>query len=298
MATKTAKKTAKKAAKKATVKKVAKTASETHAEKKEVKKGCVPPKNARHSGRLNAFGLFDNVGYVFKENGDVDWKAMIDPANLVVNEDWFVRYKKDIPSSTEGLKDEQMIITLQGFKDLAKLRGYQSVSFDVLESSKEYVSVKCSIQWRGNYETLDQSIYYEELANASVYNTDSFASVFLETIGANRAFSRCVRNFLNINIVGSEEVGSRSAKKLQIGEEAEVTEEASGSWGVGIHGILMKSFESKFAKDGFDDFLGFLRSAYSKEIYRNENASKWKTIEDIDPKDCREILKVIKEWEK
>ena len=290
---KVAKKTAKPAAKKTTAKKKTTKKKVEVVEDKRIR-GCVPP-NSRIA--TNSFGLFEQVEYVFGEDGLVDWKDMINPKHVVVNEDWFIRHQKDIPTSIEGLKDEQKIITLQGFKELAMLRGYNSLKFEIVNSSDTYCNMKCSIVWDANFETKNREVLHEEVANASVYNTDSFASVFLETIAANRAFSRCVRNFLKINIVGSEEVGSREAKKLKLNGEKQEEESEDGIVSkINIHDILVKSFEDKFQKNSFEDFLAFLRVAYQKDVYKNEQTSEWKSFEDISGKDCRQIMKVIKEW--
>ena len=48
---------------------------------------------------------------------------------------------------------------------------------------------------------------FESLADATLNNTKSFARFFLAAIAENRAFVRCVRNFLKINIVSQEELG-------------------------------------------------------------------------------------------
>ena len=68
-----------------------------------------------------------------------------------------------------------------------------------------YVTAKCRIAWLPNYESLC-GLEYEDVANATLDNTDSFGAKFLETIACNRAFVRCVRNYLNIHIVGADEI--------------------------------------------------------------------------------------------
>jgi hypothetical protein len=50
-------------------------------------------------------------------------------------------------------------------------------------------------------------VIFESLADATLNNTKSFARFFLAAIAENRAFVRCVRNFLKINIVSQEELG-------------------------------------------------------------------------------------------
>ena len=50
------------------------------------------------------------------------------------------------------------------------------------------------------------------MANATLNNTSSFATKFLEAIACNRAFIRCVRNFLNVHIVGDDEIDKSAVK--------------------------------------------------------------------------------------
>jgi hypothetical protein len=58
-----------------------------------------------------------------------------------------------------------------------------------------------------NFETSGQEVEFESLADAHLDNTKSFAKDFLMAIAENRAFVRSVRNFLRINIIGSDELG-------------------------------------------------------------------------------------------
>jgi len=66
------------------------------------------------------------------------------------------------------------LIKLAGIKELAKLRGYTSVKYDVIKCEASYVAVKCGITWIPNYESEYES-YYEDVANATVNNTSDFA---------------------------------------------------------------------------------------------------------------------------
>ena len=150
-------------------------------------------------------GLLKNVDYIFNEDGSVNWRGMIKPEFLYPNKGWFDMRNQQVPTSTEGLKDNQLLIMLGGIKDLARLRGFYSVEFDT-EREGDYVTAKCSISWMGSYETNGDNIRYQDVANATGENTDDFCYKFLETIACNRAFVRCVRNFLNINIVGADEI--------------------------------------------------------------------------------------------
>jgi hypothetical protein len=68
-------------------------------------------------------GLLKNQDYVFNEDGSIDWRSMIKPDFLYPNRDWFTIRSKPVPDSTEGLRDNQLLIMLGGIKELAKMRG-------------------------------------------------------------------------------------------------------------------------------------------------------------------------------
>jgi hypothetical protein len=64
----------------------------------------------------------------------------------------------------------------------------------------------CTISWIPNFETEGRKVTFSAIGDASPSNTNSFARFFLGPIAENRAFVRCVRNFLKINIVGNDEI--------------------------------------------------------------------------------------------
>lgn len=157
----------------------------------------------------NSFGLLENdkVNYIFDEDGFINWRAMINKKWLYPNpssvEKGFIA--KNAP--VDNLKDADLCIKLFGLKDLAQIRGMNNVSFRVDSASADYVAVTCKIDWKPNYETENVAISYEALADAHYNNTKSFARNFLMATAENRAFSRCVRSFLKINIVSDIEMG-------------------------------------------------------------------------------------------
>ena len=51
-----------------------------------------------------------------------------------------------------------------------------------------------------------QEVVFSAIGDASPNNTTGFGQAFLAACAENRAFVRCVRNFLRINIVGKEEL--------------------------------------------------------------------------------------------
>ena len=142
-----------------------------------------------------------HVDYSFKEDGSISWRDLIDSKYLV---------PKDKAKGTDvsNLQDRDLLILLNGIKELAQIRGYNYVQYNVITANPEYVMTSCEIEWIPNYETEGRTIKFQALADASLDNTDGFSRYYLAAIAENRAFVRCVRNFLKINIVGKEEIGA------------------------------------------------------------------------------------------
>ncbi len=234
-------------------------------------------------------GLLKNQDYVFNKDGSIDWRSMIKSDFLYPNRDWFTTRNKPVPDSTEGLRDNQLLIMLGGIKELAKMRGYSSVDFEVDNISDGYVTAKCTIEWDGNYESCATT--YTDVANASLDNTDSFASKFLETIACNRAFVRCVRNFLNIHIVGADEIDKSKGSKLsQSSSDPSFTVSAATTT---PKGLLEKYLRDKHEVTNFDGFKDLLRLLWKEEKYVNEDVKDWGSFNDIPVKEVRKLIAVI-----
>ena len=136
-----------------------------------------------------------SVEYKFTEDGLIDWRKMIKPEYLVPNK------SRTSETDVTKLKDYQLIILLGGIKELAQIRGYAAVNYDVVSPSSDYVVATCSITWSPNYETEDKHLTFSAIGDASPSNTKDFAKFFLGPIAENRAFVRCVRNFLKIKLL-------------------------------------------------------------------------------------------------
>ena len=130
---------------------------------------------------------------------------MIRPEFLVPNK------QRTQETDISKLEDKDLLILLGGIKELAQIRGFKSVGYSIPSATPIYVMAACTIAWVGNYETNNEDIIFEALADASPDNTQSFAKNYLAAIAENRAFVRCVRNFLKINIVGQDEVGAKTS---------------------------------------------------------------------------------------
>lgn len=230
------------------------------------------------------YGLLKNIEYTFNDDGSVDWRSMIKDEHLFPNKSWFQLRKKDVPRSIDGLADHQLLIKLSGIKELARLRGFTNVHYDTVRCEDHHVAVSCHISFIPNYETSNEPVSFEDMANATIDNTNSFAKKFLETIACNRAFVRCVRNFLNVHIVGDDEIDKSDPKQ------------ESQSNDITPAGFLKKELKESHSISNYEEFLPLLRDLHkSKKISISTDVIKtWNDFSDISAKDCRVLLGVIK----
>jgi hypothetical protein len=243
--------------------------------------------------KRNEHGLLEKVTYSFNEDGSVDWRSMVKEEFLYPNKDWFEMRKKPVPSSVDGLKDNQLFIMLGGIKELAKLRGFESVSFNTENISEGYVKATCRIKWMQNYESGGISSSYEDVANASFDNTSSFASKFLETIACNRAFVRCVRNFLNIHIVGADEI-DKSKEGSSVPYIEASSDEIHSVASLSPHAQLRMIYVDEMNGGSFEDFKELLRQFWTEGKYKNPDAKDWTQFDDIPVKEARKIRALLK----
>jgi hypothetical protein len=225
-------------------------------------------------------GLLKNIQYIFNEDGSVNWRAMIKDEHLFPNRGWFESRGKDVPSSAEGLGDHQLLIKLSGIKELARLRGINHVAYFAEKCELDHVAVNCTVNFIGNYETGGEQVSFQDMANATLDNTSSFATKFLETIACNRAFVRCVRNFLNVHIVGDDEI-DKSGKPPTVSKNKDP---------LSPYGLLQKEFST------FDEFKDKLRDLYTSKVYKQdvEVIKQWQDFSDIPPKEARILISLIK----
>jgi len=242
--------------------------------------------------KRNEHGLLENAEYIFNEDGSVDWRAMIKPEFLYPNKDWFEARKQPVPTSIEGLKDNQLFIMLGGIKELARLRGFESVTFNTENISDNYVTASCEITWSPNYESGSQKVVYQDVANATINNTSSFAVKFLETIACNRAFVRCVRNFLNIHIVGADEIDKSKEANNAISIESSSDENPIAS--LSPLSQLKQVFREKTGGKTFEEFKEILRQFWIEKAYKNGDAAEWNDWDDIPAKEARKIRALMK----
>ena len=206
----------------------------------------------RISIRRDENGLIEEpkTEYIFNEEGFVDWRKMVKPEFLVSNR------QRTQETDVSELEDKDLLILLGGIKELAQIRGYTSVDYEVKTPSADYVTAVCRIKWIPNFETEGREVAFSAIADASPANTHSFASDYLAAIAENRSFVRCVRNFLRINIVGQDELGAGGGAKTTpaSGEQTlsfEPKEHLSAL--MKQRGISFEKLKAKLVKEGYEN---------------------------------------------
>jgi hypothetical protein len=190
------------------------------------------------------------IEYTFNEDGMIDWRKMVKVEYLVSNR------QRTKETDVSKLEDRDLLILLGGIKELAQIRGYKKVSYDVHSPSPDYVVATCSITWTPNYETENNEITFSAIGDASPNNTKSFAKYFLGPIAENRSFVRCVRNFLKINIVSQEEMGD--AKLNDQESQSDITDPKYLLEQIMKEkSIAFKIIKSKLVKEGIKDADNF-----------------------------------------
>jgi hypothetical protein len=224
-------------------------------------------------------GLLKNIQYVFDDDGSINWRKMVDDEHLFPNSQAF---NGSPPSSIEGVPDHKLLIKLSGIKELARLRGFSDISYEVVKCELDHVAVICNINFIANYETSGKTVWFQDMANATLDNTHDFGQSFLETMACNRSFVRAVRNFLNIHIVGADEI-DKSNKKSS-------SKKSNSKPNLSPQSMLDTAFDGNF-----DNFVSDLRKLWAKNIYKNKDITNWKSFEDIPIKEARILIKLIKE---
>ncbi len=241
--------------------------------------------------KRNENGLLPNVPYIFNEDGMINWRKMVKPEYLAVRKECekevLEKYgKKSLEEIDKTqVEDKYLLILLPGIKALSKLRGFLAVNQHVDDVKDTKATVTCSIDFIGNYETEGHVVTFSDVGSASIENTKDFGQKYLESIAANRAFVRAVRNFLGINIVGQDEVETVSSPTA--------ADEPPQLGSVNSRALLQKATEAgkTFAqiKEGCTNLYHAEIAAKKKPTY-NSDPSTWNRFEDIPGADAFTVI--------
>jgi hypothetical protein len=195
------------------------------------------------SWKRNEFGLLDHITYSYYPDGRINYRALILPEFLVPN-----RYRTE-ETDVSKLEDKDLLILLAGIKYIAKIRGYRGVDHQIVSCSPTLVTVKTTITWIPNFETNGEEVKFSALADANLENTESFGKNFLAPIAENRGFIRAVRNFLEINVLGQEEVKNDGVEQPVSQTSAEPPHITSLLVLMNAKGVTFKDIQSKLVAE-------------------------------------------------
>ncbi len=236
-----------------------------------------PTEPAFPSWERDEKGLLKGVKYHYKANGRIDWRKMVDPQYLVVNKGWFESRKLTVPDKIDGLEDKQLLILLGGVRDLADIRGYINAVPNPIVSTPSFASCKTVFNWIPNYETSGVAQTSGGVANAHNNNTTSFVKVFLDQIAENRAFVRGVRNYLNIQVVGQDEIGPDGEVDDKDNSESQGSPQKFLQGFLNKKGISFEKFKNKMNQKGV------------------EGADGWESISDVPAEKVHEIIDIVEQ---
>lgn len=266
-------------------------------------------------------GLLTCYPHHFNEDGSVNWRAMLLPEHLYVNPDYEKELKMQFGVTSRRqidvtkVEDRKLLVLLDGWRHLLKLRGFKSVNIKMDSVTPEKASATCSIELIGNYETGNQPITFSDSASASLYSVTGSFQLHLEAMAANRAFVRCVRAALGVKIYGKDEfdadANAQYIKELENGVSpqkvvatTEIGTETSKP-GIKAHELVRNlatekgfTFEQvrKSAQNLFDQCK--TNPELTKTDRLNQDPSQWVNWESIDGLDCYTLLTLMKRGEK
>lgn len=201
------------------------------------------------------YGLLRTVEHSFDEMGYVNWRKMVNPQYIVLNKYAYARDGVDVTAISQeeqeklltSAPEDKKLIRLFGFRELARLRGFISVKHDIVSKEPGIVVASCSIDWIPNYECPSVSTY-STIASASIENVDSNFAPFLEAIACNRAFVRTVREYLNIPILGQDEI--KNDEEVTI-NKSPTPHKMLGDW-MNANGFSFEKILAGLAKNGVE----------------------------------------------
>lgn len=243
-------------------------------------------------------GLLEGVVY-HVINGKISWRHMINPAHVVFNgkldEEIEARYGAKANKlvyaeviNTHVVDDRHILIKLDGFIELAELRGYSAapVTISHVTPDGQHVSAQCHITWLPNVEETHAKTSSGE-ADATFANTGGFG--YLTAMAGNRAFVRAVKRGLGISILGFDEIAK---KDTPLAEPSPGTSSTSGVNPLSPQGTLQSTADS--LKLPFEVVKkGALKYAAKMKSTTDEIAG-WTGFADVPPPDCMSLIGLLR----
>lgn len=220
-----------------------------------------------------------------KTDGSVDWLAVAKEqpehfyvkgeheatvAKLLSIEEKAVRNL--VPELVAKVPDQYLVLRKAGIQRLAKLRGYDRYEPDVQHAERGYVVARVMIHWTHGPVT-------GAVGDASFENTSKTGSLYLGPMACNRAFALAVRNYLQIDIVSSDELGGAGTEPP--------AEPVSDMGDLSPQGTLEK-VAKQCGRSWENVKAGGIK--YRSELEPESDPEKWNSFADVAPKDCMTLI--------
>jgi len=251
------------------------------------------------SFKRNDDGLVEGVTYPRRpDDGRIDWVKLIKPQHVVFNSKLDATLEKvygapakslsygDLIAAGKEVDPKHVLVLLQGFVEVARLRGYRNALPRIAHVCSYPVeaaicSCECTIEWLPNVEEPDGFTSYGT-ADATMENTGGWG--YLSAMAGNRAFVRAVRQGLAIPILGFDEIAK---KDTAIPESAPQPTTAKN---------MAAATLQKCAEAGGYTFDTVKKSALTNHRPKMESdPEQWTKWDDVAPRDCLTLIKLIKE---
>ena len=177
------------------------------------------------------------------------WRDIIDKKYLYVNRQYFIDRNQDVPRMSKKLKDEEILIKLGGIRQLLNHVGYSSVKFEIHDAQKDHVAATCVITFLPE----GKEVTYSGVASVHEGNADFFSQSYAAAVCSNRAFVRCVRNFLNINVVCDEELNPEEREEGHTQSSLPVNPRAILAKTLDKNNLTLKDFKDKYLSKHMKD---------------------------------------------
>lgn len=244
-------------------------------------------------------GLIIDFQYPLKEDGSVNYRALLKPEHLYVPKDKIPLIEKKYGKPLQDIdltqaEDRFLAVTMKGLRHICFLRGFKSiknkvdsVSYDQGYQVTSACTHTCTIKWIGNFETGMQEVTTSDSAEASLSNVGVFMKPFIVTASANRAFCRTVRFFLGLDsIVSKEEIFEGKFELLEKQEES-AAPSSTGSDPLDLLRAHMKSMGLDFTK-----LKDNIVKRYA-DLIKNSAPSEWTDLETIPKNDIFTIIGIL-----
>ncbi len=223
-------------------------------------------------------------------DGRIDWKAHLNVKWLRVKDDMKDEVKRKYGAAPDlsKVEDYYLYVMLGGYNEVARLRGFDSLTHQVNYVDQSKAVVTCTMHFVPNEED-PNGLTCSGVASGSVYNIKPDFTAFMETIAENRAFVRAVRRALNINIVAQEELGIDRTKNetsaAAPSDRSATTADAPEATGFSAKAILAR--QCKEAGVSFETLQS--RALVSRTGLKDDPAS-WTSFDSISDGDVYVLI--------